>query len=211
LYIYPHLPIQILILAGILIYILTFVISKAPNRMKAVVLSVLTVFLLYNNFNLQFISSMVILFMLTFISLTVVGIVMTLLRSVSKKALQDDYEIDDLKEGMIPAYSIYEKDNEVYVDDKGYFEKIKESLNKGDPSGITATKGKLLISSMAAGLTNDDIELLKKLFNGNKIQNKIKIKIGVPFAPSILIGLLISLLIGDIAIILQKILYVILY
>ena len=64
---------------------------------------------------------------------------------------------------------------------------------------------------MAAGLTDDDIDLLKGLSKENKIDSKIKIKRGVPFAPSILIGLLISLFIGDLAVILQKILYVILY
>ncbi len=211
-YIYPLLPYQILILALILIYILTFIISKAPNRIKAVVISILTVFVLYNNFNnLSFISSMVILFMLTFISLTIIGIIVKLLGSVNKKALQDEYKIDNLKEGMIPAYNMYERDGEVYVDDKSFFNKIRESVKNSDPAGITAPKGKLLISSMAAGLTDDDIDLLKKLSEENKISSKFKIKRGVPFAPSIFIGLLISLFIGDLAIILQKILYVILY
>ncbi len=211
-YIYPLLPYQILILAAILIYVLTFIISKAPNRIKAVVISILTVFVLYNNFNnLSFISSMIILFMLTFISLTIIGIIIKLLGSVNKKALQDEYEITDLKEGMIPAYNMYERNNEIYIDDKGFFDKIKESIKNSDPAGITVPKGKLLISSMAAGLTDDNINLLKKLSEENKIASKFKIKRGVPFAPSIFIGLIISLFIGDLAIIIQKILYVILY
>jgi len=111
---------------------------------------------------------------------------------------------------MIPAYSMYELDNEVYVDDKSIFDKIKESLNNGDPAGIKTPKGKLLIGTMAAGLTEDNINLLRKLSEENKIDSKIKIKRGVPFAPSIFIGLLVSLFIGDMAIILQKIVYIIL-
>ena len=197
---------QVIIVSLILIYLLTMIISKLPNMIKAVIVSVLTVFALYLHSELTLIGIVAI-----FLSITAIGIIRKLLTSVNKKALQDDYELANLKEGMIPAYSIYERNDEVYVDDKGFFEKIKESFNKGDPTGITASKGKLLISSMAAGLTDDNIALLKKLFEENKIDSKIKIKKGVPFAPSILIGLLISLFIGDLAVILQKILYVIFY
>lgn len=204
--IYPYLPYQIIILSLILIYLLTFVISKLPNMFKALVISILIVFALYTNIYLT-ISSVIVLF----ISLTVIGIIRKLLTSVNKKALQDDYEIDDLKEGMILAYNMYEQDNEVYIDNKGFFEKIKESLKKGDATAIAKPNGKLLMGSMAAGLTNENIELLKKLFKENKIQNKVRIKRGVPFAPSIFIGLIISLFIGDIALIIQKIVYVILY
>jgi preflagellin peptidase FlaK len=64
---------------------------------------------------------------------------------------------------------------------------------------------------MAAGLTEEDIKLLKELRDKNKISDEIRIKKGVPFAPSILIGLLISLILGDLAFIVQKILYAIVY
>ncbi|MEN6293311.1 MAG: A24 family peptidase C-terminal domain-containing protein, partial [Methanobacterium sp.] len=202
----PYLPYKTIIVSLVLIFVLSLVISKLPNIIKAVILSVFTAFALYTNIKVTVIGIVAI-----FLSITAIGIIRKLITSVNRKALQDDYEISDLKEGMIPAYNIYERADEVYVDDKGFFDKIKESLKNGDPAGITAPKGKLLISSMAAGLTEDDITLLKKLFEENKIDPKIKIKRGVPFAPSILIGLLISLFIGDLAVILQKILYVILY
>jgi len=197
---------QIIIVSLIMIYLLTLIISKLPNMVKAAVVSVFTVFALYTHIEVTIIGITVL-----FISITVIGIIRKLLTSINKKALQDDFEITNLKEGMIPAYNIYERDNDVYVDDRGFFEKIRESLKNGDPAGITAPKGKLLISSMAAGLTDENIDLLKKLSEENKIDSEIKIKRGVPFAPSILIGLLISLFIGDLAVILQKILYVILY
>ncbi len=202
----PYLPYRIIVVSLVLIIVLSFIISKLPDMIKAAVLSVFTVFALYTNIQVTVIGIVVI-----FLSITAIGIIRILLTSVNKKALQDNYDLPDLKEGMIPAYNIYQKNDEVYIDDKGFFEKIKESLKSADPTGITAPKGKLLISSMAAGLTEDDITLLKKLSEENKIDSKIKIKRGVPFAPSILIGLLISLFIGDLAVILQKILYVILY
>ena len=76
---------------------------------------------------------------------------------------------------------------------------------------LNPPRDKLLVSSMAAGLTEEDIKLLKELRDKNKISDEFRIKKGVPFAPSILIGLLISLLLGDLAFIVQKILYAILY
>lgn len=203
----PYLPYRTIVVSLVLIIVLSFIISKLPDMVKAVILFVFTVFALYTNIQVTVIGVVAI-----FLSITAIGIIRKLITSVNRKALQDDYEISDLKEGMIPAYNMYERADEVYMDNKGFFDKIKESLKNGDPTaGITAPKGKLLISSMAAGLTEDDITLLKKLFEENKIDPKIKIKRGVPFAPSILIGLLISLFIGDLAVILQKILYVILY
>lgn len=198
----PYLPFQIIIVSLILIYLLTLVISRLPNMIKAVAVSVLTVFAFYSNLYLAT-SSVIILF----IVITGIEIVKKLLITVNKKALQDDYEIGDLKEGMIPAYNMYQKDGEVYIDNRGFFDKIKESIKKGDTAGLQEPKGKLLVSSMAAGLSKEDIELLKKLYADNKISEKFKIKKGIPFAPSIFIGLLISLFIGDLAVILPKMLY----
>jgi preflagellin peptidase FlaK len=198
----PYLPFQIILISLILIYLLTLIISKLPNMVKAVFVSVLTVFALYSNLTLT-ISSVIVLFIL----LTAVEIIKKLLITVNKKALQDDYEIKDLKEGMIPAYNIYQRNDEIYIDDKGLSDKIRESIQKGNIVSLSEPKGKLLVSTMAAGLFKDDIELLNKLHNENKISNKFRIKKGVPFAPSIFIGLLVSLFIGDLAVILQKVLY----
>jgi preflagellin peptidase FlaK len=201
-----QLNIQIILLTLILIYLLSFIISKIPNRIKAVLISVLTVYALITNFKIT-ITGIV----LIFISLIIIGIARKLLTSVSKEALQDNYKISELKEGMIPAYSIFEKDNKVYVDDQSFMTRVRNALKTGNVSLINPPKGKLLVSSMAAGLTEKDIDLLKELKNKNKLVDVFRIKKGVPFAPSILIGLLISLFIGDIAFILEKILIGIMY
>lgn len=202
LFITPYLPFQMILLTLILIYILTLLISKLPNQVKAVIISLLTVFALYNNFKLTIISIITLFFLLI-----AVEIIRKLLTTVNKKALQDDYQLEDLKEGMIPAYNMYQKNDEVFIDDKGLFDKIKESVKNGDLSTLSKPRGKLLVSNMAAGLSKDDLNLLKDLYNENKINDKFRIKKGVPFAPSIFIGLLISLFIGDLAIMLQKVLY----
>ncbi len=197
---------QLVIISLVSLYILSMVISKLPNKIKGVIVSVVTVFALYENFKITVIG---ILFLM--ISITVIEIIKKLLTTVSREALQDDYKIIDLKEGMIPAYNFYEKDDKVYADNKSFFSRFKEAMKTGDITGLTVPKGKLLISKMAAGLTDKDIELLGDLLNNGKIKDKFRVKKGVPFAPSILIGLLISLFIGDLVFIVEKILYSIMY
>ncbi len=64
---------------------------------------------------------------------------------------------------------------------------------------------------MAAGLRDEDIELLRKLSQEEKIPETFRVKKGVPFAPSILIGLVISLVVGDLAIIFLNVLNWLLY
>ena len=206
-FITQQLGFQIIIISLILIYILSLLISKLPNQVKAVVVSLVTVAALFYNFKITIISAVVL-----FISIIIIEIVRKLLTSVSKEALQDDIPLDKLHEGMIPAYKLYQRDDdEVFVDNKSFTDKMKESFKTRDLSMLTAPPGKQLVGTLAAGLSADDILLLKQLHQDNKISSKFRVKKGVPFAPSILIGLIISLFIGDLAYILQKILIWVLY
>ena len=200
------LNIQIILLSLILIYLLTLIISKIPNKVKAVLISLVTVYALITSLQLTVTG-----ILLIFLSLMAIGVIRKLLTSVSSQALQDDYKIEDLKEGMIAAYSVYETDERIYVDKKSFFTRFKEAVGSGDISLLNHPRDKLLVSSMAAGLTEEDIKLLKELRDKDKISDDFRIKKGVPFAPSILIGLLISLLLGDLALIVQKILFAIVY
>ncbi|HEX7467626.1 MAG TPA: A24 family peptidase C-terminal domain-containing protein [Methanobacterium sp.] len=195
-FITPYLPYQIIIISLILIYLLTLVISKLPNFLKAIIVLVVVVFALYENIEASLIGIIVL-----FLSITLMGVIKELIINVSREALQDDYQIQDLKEGMISAYNLYEREGKVYVDDKGFFQRFRESFDSGDISRLTAPRGKVLISSLAAGLTQNDLDLLKKLSKEGKIGETFRTKKGVPFAPSIFIGLLISLFIGDLALI----------
>jgi preflagellin peptidase FlaK len=204
-FITPHLPFQIILISLIMIYLLSFIISKIPNQVKAVVVSLVTVFALIQNFQVTILGIIIL-----FIFLTVIGIVRVLLTRVSREALQDDYPISELKVGMIPAYNLYEKDGKVYFDDKRFTDKVKNSVKTGDLTHISS-HGKLLIHNRAAGLNKEDITLLKKLLTDGRMNDSYRVKKGVPFAPSILIGLLISLFIGDLAFILLKILNTLLY
>ena len=63
---------------------------------------------------------------------------------------------------MIPAYSVYEKDNTVYIDDQSFITRVRKAFKTGDVSLINPPKGKLLISSMAAGLTDKGHKSFKR-------------------------------------------------
>jgi preflagellin peptidase FlaK len=195
-----------LILYLILIYLLSFLISKLPKYVKAVVIAMAVIYSLYTYFQVTLIGIVTL-----FVILIVIGIVRKLLTSVSREALQDDYSIEELKEGMILAHKLYQENDKLQWDEKSFFTKIKETFASKDLTLINRPPGKLVISSLAAGLTEDDIKLLKKLLKEGKIKDQVRIKRGVPFAPSILIGLIISLFIGDLAFILQQLLFNILY
>ena len=202
----PYLPIKNILISLFLIFILTFLINKLPNIIKAVLVAAITIIALYQNLQVTIVGIITL-----FILIVVIEIIRKLLTTVSKKALQDDYKIEELKLGMIAAKNLYQDGDEVYYDDKSFTQKIRDALETGDISQIGKPRGKLLVSTLAAGLQDEDIKLLEKLKNEDKIPDTFTVKKGVPFAPSILIGLLISLLIGDLAIIFLNILNWILY
>ncbi len=195
-----------LILYLILIYLLVFLISKLPKYVKAGLIAVAVFYSFYTYFQVTLMGIITLL-----LTLIAIGMVRKLLTSVSREALQDDYPVEGLEEGMILAYKLYQTNGEVEWDEKGFFTKIKETFAKKDLTLISHPPGKLVISSLAAGLTKDDIKLLKKLRKEGKIKEEVRIKRGVPFAPSILIGLLLSLFIGDLAFIIQQLLFNVLY
>lgn len=195
-----------LILYLILIYLIVFLISKLPKYVKAGLIAVAVFYSFYTYFQVTLMGIITLL-----LTLIAIGMVRKLLTSVSREALQDDYPVEGLEEGMILAYKLYQTNDEVEWDEKGFFTKIKETFAKKDLTLISHPPGKLVISSLAAGLTKDDIKLLKKLRKEGKIKEEVRIKRGVPFAPSILIGLLLSLFIGDLAFIIQQLLFNVLY
>jgi preflagellin peptidase FlaK len=133
LFVTQQLRLQIIIISLILIYLLSLLISKLPNRVKAVLVSLVTVAALFYNFQITIVSMVVL-----FISIIILEVVRKLLTSVSKEALQDDIPLDKLSEGMIPAYNMYQQDDdEIYVDDKSFTDKLTESFKTRDPSMLT--------------------------------------------------------------------------
>lgn len=186
----------------ILMFILVFAINKLPEKVKYVLLGLFTIYSLYDNLQLTLTT-----FISLYISIVFVRLIILLFTKVNKIVLQDDKTINELEEGMILASDLYElSDGSLTFEEDSLFSKFKTAVTSGDISILTAPKGKLIIKSTAAGVSDKNIELFKDLINNNKLENKIRVKRGVPFAPSILIGLLISLFIGDLAMLLSNLL-----
>ena len=101
LFITQQIRLQIIIISLIIIYLLTTVISKLPNRVKAVVVSLVVVASLFYNFDITIYS-----IIMLYIFINILGIIRKLLFSVNKQALQDEYLLKELKEGMIPAHNL---------------------------------------------------------------------------------------------------------
>lgn len=195
-----------LLLFVIIVLILSLLINKIPLKIRIAVVSILTVITIYQSF-LAGVDSLWLTLTgipLLWLVIMVFDLFKILLFSVNQQALQDDYPLDELEEGMIAAHPLYAHGDEVYYDDKTLTEKMREAIKRGDIS-ILRPRGKVLVDTMAAGLTPEHIKLLKELHKEGKIGNSFRIKKGLPFAPSILIGLIISLFIGDLAFILQQV------
>ncbi|HIH62520.1 MAG TPA: hypothetical protein HA298_07580 [Methanobacteriales archaeon] len=189
---------QILLLIFILIYILTMIISKLPKKLKIMIISIVTLYSVYQNPQLTIIGILTL-----WASIIILQIIRKLLGKVSREALQDKVRIEELEDGMILAHKLYKENDKYYFDDRSFLDKIKEAVRTGNLKSLYP--GKLVLTSMAAGLTREDIKLLVELAEEGKIPKKIMIKKGVPFAPAIFIGLIFSLFIGDIAMLLLKI------
>ncbi len=190
----PLIAFQWIFLSLVLILILVMIISKLPFLIKGVLVGVTLAYSLSMNWEVT-LSGIVVLFII----ITFIGLIKKLLTTVNQDALQDELKIENLEEGMIAAHNLYERDGEVYVDKESLLNKIKNSARRGDLLGLTRPKGKVLIRSLAAGLSEKDLKLLKKLKQEGKIGDTFRVKRGVPFAPAILIGLIISLFLGDLA------------
>jgi len=192
------LPFQIIVLSLILVYLLTMVISRLPPRVKAVMVSAILVYSLYRNFELT-VSGVVIIW----VSITVIQLIRKLLTSITREALQDTVSVDELKEGMILASTLYRRGDEYYFDDTSLLDRFRTAARTGDVSALTY-RGEPVVSAMAAGLREEEIETLRELVAQGKIRDEFRIRRGMPFAPAIFIGLVVSLLIGDLAFILFR-------
>ena len=99
--------------------------------------------------------------------------------------LYERVKITELKEGMIPAETIYEKDG-----------KVKRWSSK---FGLKLHYDRLYANpKRAAGLTRYQVGVLKRLVRKRKLKNYIKLKKGIPFAPALGLGVVTAIFYGDI-------------
>jgi hypothetical protein len=106
-------------------------------------------------------------------------------------AFYEEVKITDLKEGMIPAETIYEKDGKI------------GRWSSGRLGFLTGLKGKpkwtraLTNPKRAAGVSRYQVGALRRLVREGKLKDRIRIKRGMPFAPALGVGVFIAVLYGD--------------
>lgn len=126
-----------------------------------------------------------ILFNSVIASIPVLAIYAIIRQARGRKVFFDEVKITELKEGMIPAETIYEKDGKVGRW-SGWF-----SMHKDWDKVYTSPR-------RAAGLTRYQVGVLKKLVRSKKTDNRLKIKPGLPFGPALAAGAFILVIFGDI-------------
>ena len=130
------------------------------------------------------------LFPLTILFNSVIAVIPVLLvyvavcRMRGRGAFHEHVKITELKEGMIPAETIYEKDGKI-----GWWS-ARFGLKPAWDRVYTNPR-------RAAGLTRYQVKALKRLVVERKLKNEIKIKKGLPFAPALGVGVFIAVLYGD--------------
>ena len=102
--------------------------------------------------------------------------------------------INDLEEGMVL--------DEYYFKSKEAYERINDEKNKNSSNhNLNAHEEDDLYcfsSLRRIGLTKDDVELIKDLYEKDLIKNpEFKIRIGIPFMPFITLGYIGFLVFGD--------------
>lgn len=111
-------------------------------------------------------------------------------RATGRGAFYETVKFSELKEGMIPAEVIYEKDDEVERWDPGHFGFLSRAFGKPD------WDRQLTDPSKAAGISRYYVGVLRRLAREGKLENRIKIKKGVPFAPAVGVGVFIGVFYG---------------
>lgn len=114
---------------------------------------------------------------------------------ITTGALQEEVKITALEDGAILAEEIYIQNDEVIRDRRSMMERLKDAARSGSVLALLPKKG--VVGRGAAGVTEDDIELLKGYVKDGKLEDRVNIKKSMPFAPVILVGLVISLILGD--------------
>lgn len=101
-----------------------------------------------------------------------------------RAVLYEQIKITELREGMIPAETIYEKDGKVSrwsskFGLKPHYDRVYTNPRR------------------AAGLTRYQVGALKRLVRERKLKNYMKLKKGIPFAPAFGLGVAIAIFYGD--------------
>ncbi|KXB04175.1 hypothetical protein AKJ48_03275 [candidate division MSBL1 archaeon SCGC-AAA261O19] len=111
-------------------------------------------------------------------------------RAMGRGAFYETVKISELKEGMIPAEIIYEKNGKIKRYDSGYFGFLSRAF------GTPEWDRQLANPDRAAGISRYYVGVLRRMVREGKLKDRIKIKKGMPFAPALGAGVFIGIFYG---------------
>ncbi|MBS3061199.1 MAG: prepilin peptidase [Candidatus Diapherotrites archaeon] len=128
----------------------------------------------------------------TFVVLEALSLVFKL--SFSKEIFRTEKQISNLAEGDIVATTIYEKNNEIFVENNPDIQTIIKNLK----TQTTSNDRRIICASYnAGGLENNQIQELQILAKQQKIPSTILVKESAPFVPAILAGFVLASVFGE--------------
>ena len=142
-------------------------------------------------------------FAFVFVFIFAARLLLNSINILRSEALVEGVKITTLADGAIIAEEIYIRDGKVLRDTRSMVEKIKDAAKTG-ALGALHKRG---VGTGAAGVTEEDIELLKGYVENGLLEDRVKIKKSMPFAPVVLAGLAAALAIGDVMLAIRVWLY----
>jgi preflagellin peptidase FlaK len=178
----------------LLVVVLVLVFYRIPFKARMPTAAALTFYGLYLDPLITLKAFVIILFLLPGLRLLISAVSVA-----NREVLQEKVRITKLKEGMIPAETIYDKEGKIgRYRGPSYGGLFKRALRH--PSKLVRPKWDRVLADprMAAGVTRGQVRALKQLVQRGKLKDSIRIKKGMPFAPAFGLGVFISVFFGDI-------------
>lgn len=178
----------------LLVFILIVAFYRVPFKTRMPIAAALTFYGIYLDPLITLKAFVTILFLLPGLRLLISAVSVA-----NREVLQEKVKITELKEGMIPAETIYEKGEKIgRYKSLGYGKLLKQALRY--PSKLVRPKWDRVLADprVAAGVTRGQMRVLRQLVQRGKLKDSIRIKKGMPFAPAFGLGVFISVFFGDI-------------
>lgn len=184
---------------GLLEYCLLVILAAAYGiikiKWKKIILALLFVMALSQNYFLAF-NALVI-----FTGLVLFYALIALFIKSREEVLRRKVGMNDLAEGMIPAETIIEAGGKIVRDRGLSFSGMLGLVLKGEAKKLLASfkpKGRIIADRRKArGLTAGEIEELRALSKKGLLGNELEIKLAGPFAPTVFIAYVIANIVGD--------------
>jgi len=132
----------------------------------------------------------------TFIFVGIIYGVIKLMLSLRPLLIQK-VKVNKLEEGMIPAKTLIWSKGKVLEKDAFSLKEIIKIAKTQNLKEIFSPKKEIISSTKARGLTDEEINELKKLSKKGLIGKEMLVKESMPFVPTMLLGYILCLIIGD--------------